>query len=147
MRGRFGAHLLQKVCMECLALLALQLLCSFAPRAALDVQRLQDALVDRDEAALVHVVGDWDEASHLEFVVGVLVPSRRIIIILAPARHVQVAADEIHRGGVCESHGFVDCGAELPCACAWFFRNVVVQVEAQDAQLVAAHAFFLGSAL
>ena len=34
------------------------------------MQRLSDAVVDRDEAALLDVIGDWEEASLLELVEG-----------------------------------------------------------------------------
>ena len=71
------------------------------------MERLRDVFVHRDEAALIDVVGNWEEAPHLELIEGALVPRR--FIVFAPPRHVEVAADQVDRAVVAESDGFVDC--------------------------------------
>ena len=38
------------------------------------MQGMSDAFVDRDEAALLDVIGDWGEASLLELVEGAFMP-------------------------------------------------------------------------
>ena len=38
------------------------------------MQRVNEPFVDRDEAALLVVIGDWEEASRLELVEGAFMP-------------------------------------------------------------------------
>ena len=58
------------------------------------MQRLSDAVVDRDEAALLDVIGDWEETSPLELVEGAFMP--HVSIVFVPACHVQVAAHDVN---------------------------------------------------
>ena len=78
------------------------------------MQRLSDAVVDRDEAALLDVIGDWEETSQLELVEGAFMP--QVSIVFVPACHVQVAADDVHSVAGAELACFVDGFADLPDA-------------------------------
>ena len=48
------------------------------------MQRLVEGLVDRDEAALVDVIGDWEEASLLELVEGAYMPLCSLVFASVP---------------------------------------------------------------
>ena len=74
-------------------ILGLLLVNLLAPRGALNVQRLVEGIVDRDEAALVDVVGDWMVPSLFEHLEGSFVPCG--IACPAPARHVKIAAHDV----------------------------------------------------
>ena len=45
------------------------------------MQRLNEPFVDRDEAALLVVIGDWEEASRLELVEGAFMPSVTVSLV------------------------------------------------------------------
>ena len=62
------------------------------------MQALGDAVVHRDEAALVAVIGNWDVASPFQHAEGALIPVRSLLVgqLFAPTCHVQVVADDVH---------------------------------------------------
>ena len=93
---------------------------------------LDEAFVDRDEAAFVFVVGDWEEVALLELLKGSLVPL--VLVVFAPARHVEVAADDLDCVVGAEIGCYVDGVAELPAASQGPCGKDVVEVDAQHAQ-------------
>ena len=119
-------------------ILGLHLVNLLAPRGALNVQRLVEGIVDRDEAALVDVVGDWMVPSLFEHLEGSFVPHG--IACPAPARHVKIAAHDVDCAVWFVLSGQVDALAELEEASLWLFRVNVVEVNAHDAHAAEAHA-------
>ena len=93
---------------------------------------LDEALMHRDEAALVDVIGDWEEFALLELLQGSLVPF--VLVVFAPARHVEVAADDIDSVVGAEIGCCLDGLAELQAASQGLFGKDVVEVDAQHAQ-------------
>ena len=93
---------------------------------------LDEALMHRDEAALVDVIGDWEEPALLELLESSLVPL--VLVDFVPARHVEVAADDIDSVVAAEIGCCLDGFAELPAASQGLFGKDVVEVDAQHAQ-------------
>ena len=89
------------------------------------MQRVTEPSGDSDEAALLFVIGDWEEPSRHERVEGPLVPSFTMSLVFSPTCHVQVAADDVHRQVVAgaEVQRCVDCPAELQDARLRFFLH------------------------
>ena len=142
-RCLLGAYLLEKAVMRSSALFWVKFLAPLAPRRAFDVQSLEDAVVDSDEAAFVAVISHWYEASLLQLVERALVPLCSVFVFqrFAPPRHVQVAANHIHSALATELFRLVDRGAHLQEARLRLLRVDIVEVDAQDAKSVSLHAF------